>query len=41
MVNLNGRVYKNSEFIRENAKLGERVKAQFVEGEAGHPVGGA
>ena len=40
VVNLNGRVYKNSEFIRENVKLGERVKAQFVEGEAGHPMGG-
>tara|TARA_Y100001972_G_scaffold124929_1_gene175147 strand:- start:2937 stop:4268 length:1332 start_codon:yes stop_codon:yes gene_type:complete len=40
VVNLNGRVYRNSEFIRENAKLGERVKAQFVEGEAGHPMGG-
>lgn len=40
VVNLNGRVYRNSEFIRENAKLGERVKAQFVEGELGHPVSG-
>jgi hypothetical protein len=40
VVNLNNRVYRNSEFIRENARLGERVKAQFVEGEAGHPMGG-
>ena len=40
VVNLNGRVYKSEEFIRENQRLGERVKAKFVEGEAGHPVGG-
>lgn len=40
VVNLNNRVYRNSEFVRENATLGERVKAQFVEGEAGHPSTG-
>ena len=40
VVNLNNRVYRNSEFVRENSMLGERVKAQFVEGEAGHPSSG-
>ena len=40
VVNLNGRVYRTDEFVRENQKLAEKVKKNFVEGELGHPVGG-
>jgi hypothetical protein len=41
-VNRNGRIYKVSEFLSENARLQDRLSSgEFVDGELGHPDGGS
>lgn len=38
-VNSNGRIYEVNEFVGQNVALSERLKTEFVDGEAGHPEG--